>query len=414
MQCPHKNEGRYRGLIKRGMAQVAGMSATIFRMGHGYIHKGKDTIFNKLSYDLTSKQKFNRLVKEGYLCKMIAIDTELKLDSSNVKKSGGDYNIKHLSAAHNVDSKTRAAITEAIHYGKNYHKWLVFAIDIDHANAITRLLNINGVKAAALHSHTKKKKPKILEAFRSGNIKAIVSVGMITTGFDEPSVDLILMLRPTQSAVLHIQMLGRGLRTYTNPETGVKKDHTLVLDYADNCGTLGQINNVQIPKPKTSTKFKNENPPEPPTKTCPKCRTINSARATKCETCGHEFPRQVKLLTSASTSDIMDLSDDWKPETNEKWLKVQNVQYRINQRLGRPDILTLTYLCGLVTVKENWMLDHPGVAGNIGAHKARYRGFEGAPSVQAVFNAKNRLRVPKQILVDYSAQYPEIKNAVFD
>jgi len=70
----------------------------------------------------------------------------------------------------------------------------------------------------------------------------MVNVGVLTTGFDFPEIDLIIMLRPTNSPVLWVQMLGRG----TRPADG--KENCMVLDFAGNTPRLGPINDPMIPK----------------------------------------------------------------------------------------------------------------------------------------------------------------------
>jgi DNA repair protein RadD len=395
----HKNTGMYRTFFKDSMAVIAGMSATIFRSGHGYIHHGEGTLFNKLSYDLSSKENFNRLVKEGYLCNLRTIEPKTKLDSRNVKKTADDYNVKDLARAHDREHITRAAIKDAVVHGKGYKKWLVFAIDIDHADNVAKALNRNGVRAASLHSRSLTDPDKIIEAFRSGPLTALVSVGMITTGFNCPTVDLILMLRPTLSALLHVQMDGRGLRPHPD------KDHTLVLDYCGNTELLGPINDVTIP---TKTK-KRGGYVAPRTKTCPKCRTINAAAAKECEFCQYEWVRKVKIKTVVSTAAVIVTEEVPKV----RWLNVKLTTYRVMTKPHTPSMLQVTYMCGLQAIKEVWCLDHPGYAGKLAAHKAGYRGYMGQVTTAAVYAGRDKLRAPKRILVDFHGQYPNIDNYQF-
>jgi len=395
----HTNEGSYRKLLDGMHAEMCGMSATVFRSGHGYIYKGKGTLFNHLAYDLTSVKNYNKLVKDGYLCKLIAVDTKIKLDSSMVKKSGGDYNIKALAMAHNQESITKAAITEALHYGRKYKKWLVFAIDIAHADNIANQLNSIGIKSKSYHSRSKG--DTALEEFTKGDLRALVSVEKITTGFDSPQVDLILMLRPTMSAILHVQMAGRGTRI--NPG----KDHCLFLDYAGNTERLGPINNVIIPQEQK----KGKEGGEAPTKTCPKCRTITHAQARTCDSCGHEFIFESKLQLTASTEEIVTTIDH--PEIKEKWLNVDRVRYNIHRKPGSPDSLLITYNCGIKVIKEYVCVDHTGFAGRKAAHIVGYRGYQGDLTTYDVYRNRNSLKVPRQILVDMTTKYLNIVNSRF-
>ena len=397
----HKNSGSYRKLFESCHGTKAGMSATIFRSGHGYIHEGKNRLFDKLSYDLTSIDNFNKLIDDGYLTDLITVKTKTQLDSSNVKVSAGDYNLKDLSKAHDREAITKAAIRDAIYYGKNYKKWLVFAIDIKHAEHITAELNKSGIKSAVLHSRMSDNEDGVLEDFAENDTRALVSVGMITTGFDSPHVDLILMLRPTKSALLHVQMIGRGLRVFAG------KKHCLILDYAGNTERLGPINNVIIPKSKES-KMKGLIP----TKTCPVCSTVTYPSARTCLSCNFRFVFKVKITPETSSADI--IKKGWKPPVNvEKWLNVTKVIYRIHKKIGAPDSILVTYYCGLTRVKEWWCLDHGGYAGRKALHQVKYRGYHGEVSTHAVYKDRDKLRKPKRIFVNLTAKYPEILNSQF-
>lgn len=398
----HKNEGSYRKLLDEMKANLCGMSATIFRTGHGYIHKGKDRLFNTLAYDLTSVDNYNRLVEEGYLSKMIAVEPKMKLDSSNVKKSAGDYNVKSLAEAHDKEAITEAAIQEALHYGKNYKKWLVFAIDIDHAEHIVSSLISHGIDSSVIHSRTRHDERLVIRDFTEGKTRALVSVEKITTGFDAPNVDLILMLRPTMSAVLHVQMAGRGTRPYQG------KDHCLYLDYAGNTARLGPINNPIVPK-----ETRGDGTGEAPTKTCPNCGTITYTLAKTCESCNHVFVFESKLQLTAGTEEIVEQSSVF-PVSKQKWLTVTTAQYTIHKKVGRPDSLLVTYRCGITRIQEWICVEHPGFAGVKGRHILKNRGYEGPMNTRSAYVNRKTIKVPTQILVDFDKAYPSILNSRFE
>ena len=381
-------------------ARLTGLSATVFRTGHGYIYEGKGVLFNKLAYDLTSVDNYNRLVDEGYLAKLLPVAPKTQLDSSHIKKTGGEYNIKNLAEVHDQAEVTDAAIDDALYYGKNYKHWLVFAIDIDHANNIAANLISKGIPTGCIHSKMVGDEETVLRDFSNGILRALVSVEKITTGFDEPKIDLILMLRPTMSAILHVQMAGRGTRPYPG------KDHCLFLDYTSNTMDLGPINDVKIPKKK------DKGTGEAPCKKCPKCRGINATVAKFCIICGHEFVFESKLVVKASEADVVEKTD-WRPESKEKWLNVSKVLYNIHRKAGKPDSILITYMCGITRVKEWILVEHPGWAGAQAKNKLEYRGYYGPPKTALVFQNKHKLRVPKQILVDYGTKFPSITNCKF-
>eukprot|EP01026_Neomeris_dumetosa_P049109 TRINITY_DN42646_c0_g1_i6.p2 TRINITY_DN42646_c0_g1~~TRINITY_DN42646_c0_g1_i6.p2 ORF type:complete len:275 (-),score=42.16 TRINITY_DN42646_c0_g1_i6:883-1707(-) len=100
-----------------------------------------------------------------------------------------------------------------------------------------------------------KQREQVIARFKSGQVRALVNVDILTTGFDHPPIDLIALVRPTKSPGLHIQMLGRGMRTVKN---GDKKD-CLVLDFAQNIkrnGGIYDIDGSKKPKKKSISKAK--------------------------------------------------------------------------------------------------------------------------------------------------------------
>jgi len=396
----HKSQGMYRKFLDDSLAIKIGLSATIFRTGHGYLHKGANALFTKVAYDLTSLENFDRLIKEGYLSPLLPITPEkLQLKSDHIKKSAGDYNIKALALEHDQDSITRIAVDQIIYYGKNYKKWLVFAIDIDHANHIHKQLIRKGIVAGVLHSRIKGDRSVVETNFRSGKMRALVSVGMVTTGFDVPDIDLIALLRPTMSPGLHVQMAGRGLR----PAPG--KKHCLVLDFAGNTARLGPINNVKIP-----VKGKSTGEGGPMTRNCPKCPAILPISAKECNVCGHVFPVRTKLTTTASMEELIQRQDEKK-----RWYKVKKVSYILHRsyKQGVPDSIKVTYWCGIKTIQEFWGVERSGYFGKKSRHVVKYRGYTGPMNNVSVLKSAYTLKQPTKIYVDSSGTYPNILQSSF-
>lgn len=398
---PFEEKSMYRKFFNSVKARYVGMSATVYRRGIGMIHEGKDRIFDKLSYDLTSRSNFNRLIDEGYLSRLYSKPTNYQLDSSDIKTSIGDYNLKQLSEKHDRALITKEAISEAIRFGKNYKSWLVFAIDIAHADHITDELNNNGIESMALHQKTSKFRKEIINKFKNQEIRAVVSVGMVTTGFDAPNIDLIILLRPTKSAVLHVQMIGRGLRIFPG------KDHCLVLDFAGNISRLGPINDVLIPRPKNN----GSGSQEPPIKTCPDCGSYNHTLAKLCEVCGHEFKFKQKIKPKADFKEVVSVNE-------KKWLNVDSVQYQIHVKPGRPNSLMVIYRCGLQTIKEYICLEHGGYAQRIAENWLLHR-WDGDKTVKyprtvsELFEHRDFIRKPTSLKVQMSAKYLNIIDVGF-
>ena len=142
---------------------------------------------------------------------------------------------------------TKAIVKEIMNVGKNFNKALIFAIDIDHAEHIAEVLLQSGETAYVVHSKMgDKNRDNVVKMFKDGRIRYLVNVNILTTGFDAPDIDLICLLRPTKSPVLHVQSIGRGLRVHPS------KTYTMVLDFAGNTERLGPINNITIRKKRES------------------------------------------------------------------------------------------------------------------------------------------------------------------
>lgn len=372
--------------------KVIGLTATPFRLGLGYLTDGD--LFDHICFDITSKDQFNDLVKQGYLCRLVAKKTKTELDVSNVKIQAGEFVQRDLEKAVDKEAITTAGVEEMTRLGYNRKKWLIFASGIDHAEHIAFELRRCGIATGIVHSKMKGNRDDVLAKFRAGELKAIVNQNILTTGFDLPEIDLIGMFRPTNSPVLHVQSLGRG----TRPASG--KSDCLVLDFAGNMARLGPINDVMIPRPKGQGRG------QAPTKVCGECSTYNHISARVCEECSAEFKFAVKITPNAST--INPISDGL-PQV--ETFKVTKVQYSKHEKRGSPPSLKVTYLCGLRMFHEWICLEHEGYA----KRKARSwwveRGFDDIPkTVDDALGRTEELIWPETIRVRVDTKYPEILN----
>ena len=395
-----KDSGMYRSFFKSTGIRVTGMSATCFRTGQGMLHEGEGALFDSIAYDLTSISNFNKLIKDGYLTKLISKATDFELDSEGIPKVGGDYNLKQLAKRHDRAAITSEAVKETIVTGRNYKKWLLFAIDISHCEHIAEELINNGIEADFVHSKMEKDRDYVINKFKNGSTRALVSVGVLTTGFDSPNIDLIVLLRPTQSPVLHVQMVGRGLRIAEG------KDHCLVLDFAGNTERIGPINNPSIPK-KGGKKGKKKDT-ELKAKKCPRCKALTFPVARFCPVCKHEFLFQTKLKTKYDTrSKIIQEEDN-------PWIPVDRVMYNIHKKIGSPDSLKVSYVCGSRVFSEWVCLNHQKYAKQKADKWVKRRGMlDSVPRrTKEVYENRHLLREPTHIKIK-QGRYVEVTNAKF-
>lgn len=208
--------------------RVIGLSATPYDK-NGKLLSGFDLILDKYDMKYMINHKFLVPLKTYSLTKP---------NLENVHVVAGDYNLKELGEV--VCNKN--TIMEIVQTTKNFieksKKTIVFAVDIEHAELLSKAYSSIGFNVKTLHSKlTKNEIQKEISSFKEGynNTKILVSVLMLTTGFDVPDTDCAVIARPTKSQNLYKQMVGRILRTAKN------KEYAVLLD----CGNV--IENLGMP-----------------------------------------------------------------------------------------------------------------------------------------------------------------------
>jgi DNA repair protein RadD len=298
--------------------KVIGFTATPYRLDSGLLHQGDERLFT-----------VRDLIDQGYLSPLVSKATRVELDVGGVGSRGGEFIAGQLQAAVDRDSITQAAIDEVIAYGEGRRSWLLFCSGIAHATHIAEAVRARGVSCATIFGDTPAaERDRIIAAFKRGEIRALASMGVLTTGFNAPAVDLIAMLRPTKSAGLYVQMAGRGTRLAPG------KNNCLVLDFAGNVARHGPVDAVT---PRAPT----DGDGAAPTKICPDCDSILAAAARQCPDCGHWFsPPEVKVAATASTLAILS-------SVRPQWVTVSAVSYARHEKPGKPPSLSAQAPAGL-------------------------------------------------------------------
>jgi DNA repair protein RadD len=342
----HRQVGMYRKFLSKIDANYVGLTATHFRTGHGYIHMGEDRLFNKLVYNLCTTEGFKMLLDNGWLCPLIAKGTGMKLNTKNLAIRMGDYIPKQLSDRFDRASITKRAVEEIIAIGEPYKKWLVFAIDIKHAENIAKEFRDHGIPTGCVHSKMEDDRPTAIGRFKRGDYRCMVNVDVLTTGFDDPGIDLIALLRPTESPIFHVQSAGRGMRILLG------KLHCLVLDFAGNFARMGPINDIKIEQ-KTSGK----GGARQMMKECPNCQGLLPIQARECMYCGHVYPVKEKIVHKPYEGEIIRLE---KPVPKKEWLDVVSIKYHKHDRPGKNMMVKVSYLTsGFKSFYEYVCYDHP-------------------------------------------------------
>ena len=138
--------------------------------------------------------------------------TQCLIDSLQKRGADGDYQNKEMDMLLNKKPSIERLYRSLEEYGKD-RKGIVYAINISHAQKITKLYQENGVKAIAIDSKTPAtERQQDIEAFKKGDIQVLVNVDIFSEGFDCPDVEFVQLARPTLSLAKYLQMVGRGLR----------------------------------------------------------------------------------------------------------------------------------------------------------------------------------------------------------
>jgi DNA repair protein RadD len=430
--------------------KFVGLSATPYRLGLGHITDGG--LFTDVCFDACGLEAFNWFVDQGYLLPLIPRPTRTKLDTTGVKKSGGDFVASDLQRKVNKAEITAAVVAEALELSADRKKVLWFATGIEHAEAIVAELASHGEHAVAVHSKSPTRDDD-LQAFMTlgpNGVRHCVNFGVLTTGFDFPALDCIVMLRNTVSPSLWVQMLGRGTRPWyadgfdLSTQEGrllailnSDKQDCLVLDFAYNTAELGPINDPQLPKKKKKLGG------DPPIKTCGKtgsppvsnivegsgdpdkgadpktgCGAWNHPSARHCIQCGAEFTFEVKFShTAANTALLRRSSDDTsgafeKPVLEEH--KVTRVTYEVHRKEGRPDSIRVNYYCGLRRFSHYVLPEHGGNPRKRSEDWWTRHGGGLLPASTAQARALiDQLKTPRSIVVWMKKDFPQIMDWKF-
>lgn len=173
--------------------------------------------FETLAYEYT----LPKAIKEGYLCPIKALTIPLKIDMSSVSVQAGDFKAGDISTA--LDPYLERIAQEMEKYCRD-KKTVVFLPLVKTSQKFRDILNGHGFQAAEVNGDSQDRS-EVLEAFEKGNYNVLCNSMLLTEGWDCPSVDCVVVLRPTKVRSLYCQMVGRGTRLSPG------KDHLLLLDF---------------------------------------------------------------------------------------------------------------------------------------------------------------------------------------
>lgn len=194
-------------------AKVLGVTATPDRGDM----RNLGEFFESLAYEYT----LPKAIREGYLSPIKAMTIPLQLDLSGVSIQSGDFKAGEIATA--LDPYLHQIADEMMKYCRD-RKTVVFLPLVKTSQKFKEILNEKGFKAAEVNGESKDR-AEVLEAFDKGEYNVLCNSMLLTEGWDCPSVDCVIVLRPTKVRSLYSQMVGRGTRLCEG------KSHLLLLDF---------------------------------------------------------------------------------------------------------------------------------------------------------------------------------------
>ncbi len=402
---PARAEGTYRRFINalreiNPNMRIVGLTATPYRLESGSIC-GPEHLFDAVTHRVGVMD----LIEQGYLCPLVAKATERQMDTRSLRVRAGEFREEDMSLMANLPDVIDGATDEIIDLCGGRRAWLIFCVDIEHAENVAAALARKGVPAGVVHSDLKQvDRDETLARFERGDIVAVCNVNVLSEGYDSPRIDAVCMLRPTLSPGLYYQQCGRGFRIHPD------KDNTLVLDFAGNVMRHGPVDNLLPPMRERSDDEKGSGPPVKP---CPVCTTYCHIKVRECPECGHQFEFADPHGKSASV--LAPLSNG---APLEEWVDVDAVEYHRHGKPGKPDSMRVTYRCGLIKYSEWICPEHNHFSRSKSLHWAAMRGVDIALTAgtnEFLDDAKSgAFREPIRIKVRKQGKFPEIMNYEFE
>ena len=285
----------WRELLAAHPGPAIGLTATPWRLSR---KQGFDEMFHP---PLVEGPQTADLIELGVLAGFVLYGPPLggiKAEAEDVD-STGEFSEEKIYKKHSPTILLDNAFELWERYGGAGKQTLVYALTIQHADNLVALWRDRGRTAAAITSKTlASERDSIMAAYKAGTLETLVNVGVATEGFDIPAIGCVLVLRPTASVALYLQMMGRGLRPDPTDPTRL----ALLLDMTDNPHRLGRPDAIR----QWSLAARGGGAVvagEPVCRTCwdgwdvdpslsDPCGAINPASAHYCQDCGAPFGQE--------------------------------------------------------------------------------------------------------------------------
>ena len=432
--CSNKMQGQYREFIDNAQKynpkmRIIGMTATPWRMDNGCLIQGEDALFSSICYTVTIKDLIDRkmlsIIKTPDKNSLVTIDcSELKIN-----RAKNDYTNSSMEEA--VSGKLNELVPDFIKRAEGRNHVVVFCPSIKICNDVCDILKAYDQTCEQFIGSTKEKgengRKSIKARFESGETRWLVSVDALTTGFNAKCVDCLVVLRPTQSSSLWIQILGRGMRILLG------KEDCLLLDYGENISRHGSVEYIEAPPQKVK---RNGGGEMVYVKTCPDCKEDMHMSSKECPKCGYQYPVIERRFSEVEENKDV-LFDGSNQKKQEYWYNVKGLEFAAqtskNHRFVRLKVLTNTrpyYLAYFMNNKkfQNLLVQfyekgvfRPGddrCSFDDGMKIiAEASSIAASADVDAICDHANgniKYLKPSKVKISYEGKYPEVKDFSYE
>ncbi|MDR0327436.1 MAG: DEAD/DEAH box helicase [Planctomycetaceae bacterium] len=359
---PESGEGMYQTFMKEAKivnphVRLIGFTATPYRLSSGMLCK-PENLLNHVCYEKGIKE----LIHEGFLCRIHTKVPAQKIDCSNIHVRNGEFRSEEVAELFSTENAVHSIFTDIFKNTQDRNKILIFCADVAQATLFQREIQRVAEAGLITGETPANERAELIARFQDkptgllhqvSPLRWLVNVNVLTTGFDAPAIDCVVLARPTLSPGLYYQMTGRGFRLHES------KTDTLVLDYGGNIQRHGCVDAIRI-----KTKNGGDGNGEAPIRECPECHHVLPISISRCAECGYVFPMrepESKLDATASKDGIL------SGQITEKEFSVSNVAYSKHyKKNGSPDgppTLRIDYEVGINEFVSKWVCpEHKGWA----------------------------------------------------
>lgn len=348
---PAEDDGMYRSFLADAKLvnphlRVVGLTATPYRLKSGEICSA-DNVLNHVCYEIGVKE----LIVQGWLSPLRTKAGSQRPDYERLHVRAGEFIPGEVEDLMDEDGLVQAACDEIVAEAAGRSSILIFTSGVRHGRHVVDVMRErHSVECGFVCGDTPSaERAAILKRFRTGDLRYLANVNVLTTGFDAPNVDCVALLRPTMSPGLFYQMVGRGFRLHPG------KADCLVLDFGGNVLRHGPVDDIRVAR-------EDRGDGEAPAKQCPQCKALVATGYANCPQCGFEFPEKQRQQHDASATSEGILSGQ-VTRTDEH---VTEVAYCFHTKRDDPDApptMRVEYRVGFNRWHREWVcFEHDGYA----------------------------------------------------